>query len=47
LQPIEQTSQGKGNQLQTVVDRLRARGELGDIWSVLGVSGQSAWERFA
>ena len=42
-----QTSQGKGNQLQTVVDLLRAREvSWADIWSALGVSGHSAWERF-
>jgi biotin operon repressor len=48
LQPIEQTSQGKGNRLQTVVDLLRAcEVSRTDIGSALGVSGQSVWERFA
>lgn len=40
-------SQGKGNQLQTVVELLRAREvSWADIWSALGVSGQSPSERF-
>jgi len=48
LQPIEQTLQGKGNQLQTVVDLLRAREvSWADIGRALGMSRQSAWERFS
>jgi hypothetical protein len=48
LQPIEDTLQGKGSQLQQVVDILRTRevswAQIGDA---LGVSRQSAWERFS
>ena len=48
LKPIEQTLQGMGNQLQVVVEELRKR-EVS--WAVigegLGVSRQSAWERFS
>ena len=48
LSPIEQTLQGKGSQLQSVVDVLRKRevswAQIGDA---LGVSRQSAWERFS
>ena len=48
LKPIEQTLQGMGNQLQTVVEELRGRevswARIGDA---LGVSRQSAWERFS
>ncbi len=48
LQPIEQTLQGKGNQLQTVVDLLRAREvSWADIGTALGMTRQSAWERFS
>jgi hypothetical protein len=48
LQPIEQTLQGKGNQLQTVVELLRAREvSWADIGGALGMSRQSAWERFS
>lgn len=48
LQPIEQTLQGKGNQLQTVVELLRAREvSWADIGAALGMSRQSAWERFS
>lgn len=47
LKPIEETVQGKSNQLQLVVDTLRAReiswAKIGDA---LGISRQSAWERF-
>jgi ATP-dependent Clp protease ATP-binding subunit ClpX len=47
LKPIEQTLQGMGNQLQTVVEALRARGvSWARIGEALGVSRQSAWERF-
>jgi ATP-dependent Clp protease ATP-binding subunit ClpX len=48
LPSIEDTLQGKGNQLQQVVDILRSRevswAQIGDA---LGVSRQSAWERFS
>lgn len=48
LRPIQETLEGKGNQLQSVVDILRARevswAQIGDA---LGVSRQSAWERFS
>ena len=48
LQPIEDTLQGKGSQLQSLVDILRSRevswAQIGDA---LGVSRQSAWERFS
>lgn len=48
LQPIEQTLQGKGNQLQTVVELLRAREvSWAEIGAALGMSRQSAWERFS
>ena len=48
LSAIEETLQGKGNQLQQVVEILRSR----DVsWAVvgaaLGISRQSAWERFS
>jgi hypothetical protein len=48
LEAIEETVQGKGNQLRSVVDILRSRRVS---WSVigaaLGISRQSAWERFS
>ena len=48
LKPIEQTLQGKGNQLQTVVETLRKRKvSWAAIGEALGVSRQSAWERFS
>jgi ATP-dependent Clp protease ATP-binding subunit ClpX len=48
LQPIEQTLQGKGSQLQTVVDLLRGREvSWAEIGGALGMSRQSAWERFS
>ncbi|HWA63189.1 MAG TPA: ClpX C4-type zinc finger protein [Caulobacteraceae bacterium] len=48
LKPIEDTLQGKGNQLQWVVDTLRAREvSWAVIGAALGVSRQSAWERFS
>ena len=47
LGAIEQTVQGKGNQLQTVVDVLRSRRvSWAQIGAGLGISRQSAWERF-
>jgi hypothetical protein len=48
LGPIEDTVQGKGNQLQTVVDILRSRKvSWAQIGAALGISRQSAWERFS
>ncbi len=48
LQPIEETVQGKGNQLQSVVDLLRSREvSWAQIGTALGISRQSAWERFS
>jgi len=47
LGPIEATVQGKGSQLQSVVDLLRSRDvSWAQIGAALGVSRQSAWERF-
>ena len=47
LQPIEDTLQGKSNQLQQVVDILRSREvSWAQIGAALGISRQSAWERF-
>ena len=48
LQPIADTIQGKGNQLQWVVELLRSRNvSWAVIGAALGVSRQSAWERFS
>jgi hypothetical protein len=48
LKPIEFTLQGMGNQLQTVVEELRGREvSWARIGEALGVSRQSAWERFS
>jgi hypothetical protein len=48
LQPIEETVQGKGNQLQSVVELLRSREvSWAQIGAALGISRQSAWERFS
>jgi hypothetical protein len=48
LKPIEDTLQGKGNQLQWVVETLRKREvSWAAIGQALGVSRQSAWERFS
>ena len=48
LKPIEQTLQGMGNQLHTVVDELRGRDvSWAQIGEALGISRQSAWERFS
>ena len=47
LGPIEESIQGKGNQLQSVVDLLRSRKvSWAQIGAALGISRQSAWERF-
>jgi ATP-dependent Clp protease ATP-binding subunit ClpX len=48
LQPIEDTIQGRGSQLQQVVDILRSREvSWAQIGAALGISRQSAWERFS
>ena len=48
LQRIEDTLQGKGSQLQWVVDVLRSREvSWAQIGAALGISRQSAWERFS
>jgi len=48
LQPIEDTVQGKGNQLQHVVEILRSREvSWAQIGAALRISRQSAWERFS
>ena len=48
LQPIEHTLQGAGNQLQRVVEILRSREvSWAQIGAALGISRQSAWERFS
>ena len=47
LRPIEDTIQGKGNQLQWVIELLRSREvSWAQIGAALGISRQSAWERF-
>jgi ATP-dependent Clp protease ATP-binding subunit ClpX len=47
LEAIEETVQGKGNQLQSVVELLRSRKvSWAQIGAALGISRQSAWERF-
>jgi len=47
LQPIEDTLQGRGNMLQEVVDILRSREvSWAQIGAALGISRQTAWERF-
>jgi hypothetical protein len=47
LPSIEETLRGKGNQLQIAVDLLRSREvSWAQIGAALGVSRQSAWERF-
>lgn len=47
LQAIEDTLQGKGNQLQWVVELLRSREvSWAQIGTALGISRQSAWVRF-
>jgi ClpX C4-type zinc finger protein len=47
LGAIEETVQGKGNQLRSVVELLRSRKvSWAQIGVALGVSRQSAWERF-
>jgi hypothetical protein len=47
LQAIEETLQGRGNQLQSMVELLRSREvSWAQIGAALGISRQSAWERF-
>jgi hypothetical protein len=47
LEAIEDTVQGKGNQLQQAVDLLRSRRvSWAVIGAALGISRQAAWERF-
>jgi hypothetical protein len=47
LEAIEETVQGKSNQLQQAVDLLRSRRvSWAVIGAALGVSRQAAWERF-
>ena len=47
LRAIEDTIQGKGSQLQWVVELLRSRDvSWAQIGAALGISRQSAWERF-
>ena len=47
LQAIDETLKGKGNQLQRVVELLRSREvSWAVIGAALGMSRQSAWERF-
>jgi ATP-dependent Clp protease ATP-binding subunit ClpX len=48
LKPVDESLQGKGSQLQWLVDTLRAREvSWATIGAALGVSRQSAWERFS
>jgi hypothetical protein len=48
LKPVEQTLLGKGNQLQAVIETLRKREvSRAAIGEALGISRQSAWERFS
>jgi hypothetical protein len=48
LEPIEETVEGKNNQLQSVVETLRSRQvSWAQIGQALGISRQSAWERFS
>lgn len=48
LKPVEETIEGKSNQLQSLVEELRARQvSWASIGEGLGISRQSAWERFS
>ena len=48
LHPIQDTLQGRGSQLQWIVDVLRSREvSWAQIGAALGISRQSAWERFS
>ena len=47
MRSIEETVRAKGDQLQSMVDLLRSRDvSWAQIGAALGVSRQSAWERF-
>ena len=47
LRSVEETVKDKGDQLQTIVDLLRSRRvSWAQIGAALGISRQSAWERF-
>lgn len=47
LRPVEETIEGKSNQLQSLVEELRSRQvSWASIGEGLGISRQSAWERF-
>lgn len=48
LKPVEETIEGKSNQLQSLVEELRSRQvSWASIGEGLGISRQSAWERFS
>jgi hypothetical protein len=48
LKPVDESLQGKGSQLRWLVATLRARDvSWAAIGAALGVSRQSAWERFS
>jgi hypothetical protein len=48
LSAIDETLQGKSNQLQQVVEILRSREvSWAVVGAALGISRQSAWERFS
>jgi hypothetical protein len=48
LKPVEETIEGKSNQLQSLVEELRSRRiSWALIGEGLGISRQSAWERFS
>lgn len=48
LKPVEETIEGKSNQLQSLVEELRSRQvSWANIGEGLGISRQSAWERFS
>lgn len=48
LKPVEETIEGKSNQLQSLVEELRSRQvSWACIGEGLGISRQSAWERFS
>lgn len=48
LKPVEETIEGKSNQLQSLVEELRSRRvSWANIGEGLGISRQSAWERFS
>lgn len=48
LKPVEETIEGKSNQLQAIVEELRSRQvSWANIGDGLRISRQSAWERFS